>query len=236
MRAEDLIREIENQLPGATSPLSHLSAAVVAAGHLDALADQLVDHFVQRARAHGASWADIGGCLGVSKQAVQKKHSERYAEERAARRQQPPAYLTDFTGSARHCVELAEQEARRLGHRFVGTEHLVLGLVADRGPVGGFLAGRGAGLELARAQAERIVGRGAGAPAEELPLTARAYQTLALAGREADRLGDGEADPLHVLLGVIKEGKGVGAQILQTLAGDLADLRDSALAAMRPTG
>jgi ClpA/ClpB-like protein len=226
LQLADLVRDVQAHQPQATSPLTHLSSAVLAAGALNTLGDRLIDHFVQRARAAGCTWTDIGQCLGVSKQAAQKKHSERYAADRAAK-EEPPRF-DEFTPAARDCLEAAEAEARLLGHHYIGTEHVLLGLLADPGSTGRLLAEAGVGIEPARALAEQIVGRGAGAPAEPLPLTPRTYKTLELALREAERLAAPDPGPAHLLLGVLREGKGVGAQVLQALAGDPEGLREAA--------
>ncbi len=214
----DLVREIERQQPGATTPLPHLTAAVLAAEHLAEVGDGLVDHFVQQARAAGASWSDIGQCMGVSKQAAQ----QRFVAERETGE---PEYLEEFTTGVRRAVALAEDEARAAGHRYVGTEHLLLGLLRDAGPTARLLEERGVSLAVARERALAKVGRGEGAAAGRLPITPRARKVLELALREARHRGVAAPTPDDVLLGLVREGKGVAAQVLREVAGDLGAIR-----------
>ncbi|HET7387940.1 MAG TPA: Clp protease N-terminal domain-containing protein [Nocardioidaceae bacterium] len=220
MRLDALIDEVRAHRPTATSPLTHLTAAVLTAEQMSDLGDQLIDHFVQEARAAGASWTEIGACMGVSKQAVQKRHSPRYADSPG----DEPEYLREAGPRVRRCVEGAEQEARGLGHRYIGTEHLLLSLAVPGSGVSARLAEAGVGLEEARARAVAIVGRGAGSPPDRLPLTPRTHKTLDLALRAADSHHD-EAGAAHLLLALLEEGTGVGAQILAGLASDLPALR-----------
>ncbi|MGH3444813.1 MAG: Clp protease N-terminal domain-containing protein [Nocardioidaceae bacterium] len=222
MRLDDLIDEVRSHRPDTTSPLTHVAAAVLAAQRISDLGDDLVDHFVHQARVAGASWADIGACMGVSRQAVQKRHSPRYAAQRASRDE--PEYLDDAGPGLRRCLEVAEQEARLLGHRYIGTEHLLLSLLMPGCRVVGLLAEAGVGLDDARARTVGIVGRGKGSPAERLPLTPRSHKTLELAVRAADS-HEQQAEAVHLLLALLEEGTGVGAQILAALAGDLGGLR-----------
>jgi hypothetical protein len=212
----DLVREIEDQRAGASSPLSRVSAAVLTAEHLAAVGDDLVDHFVQEARRAGASWSDIGACLGVSKQAAQK----RFVPERADEPEGPAG----LEPQARQVVRRAEEEARAVGHRYIGTEHLLLGLLSVPGRTAALLAEAGVTLEGARQRALAKVGTGSGAPGDRLPITPRARKVLELAQREAHRAGVEAAGPDHVLLGLISEGRGVAAQVLAELTGDLPGL------------
>jgi ATP-dependent Clp protease ATP-binding subunit ClpA len=134
-----------------------------------------------------------------------------------------------FTALARHAVVLAQEEARRLQHNYIGTEHVLLGLL---GEPGGFafraLQGFGMSLEGAREEVTAIVGRGSGAPSGHIPFTPRAKKTLELALREALQLHHDYIGTEHILLGVIREGEGVGAQVMRQHA-DLLAIRMAVL-------
>ncbi|MGH3508620.1 MAG: Clp protease N-terminal domain-containing protein [Nocardioidaceae bacterium] len=224
----DLVREIEEGSPPAASPQTHLTAAVLAAERLAEVGDELVDHFVQSARRVGVSWAEIGGCLGVSKQAAQ----QRFVSERGNPGARRSGYLERFADGAVAAVDLAQDESVALGHSYIGTEHLLLGLLrVPDGVAARVLAAAGVHLDDARAEAERIVGRGKGSPDGMLPLTPRSKKTLETALKECRARSGAEPDTGDVLLGLLRDGKGVGPQILGRLAGDLTRLRAATLAA-----
>jgi ATP-dependent Clp protease ATP-binding subunit ClpA len=128
-----------------------------------------------------------------------------------------------FTSPARRVVVLAQEEARQLQHNYIGTEHLLLGLIAGEpnGLPARVLQGIGLTLEEARQEVVAIVGRGLATPSGHIPFTPRAKKTLELALREALQLHHNYIGPEHILLGVIREGKGVGAQVMRNHA-DLA--------------
>jgi hypothetical protein len=229
LTVQDLVQEIESSSEQAPSPLGHLTAAVVAAERLSDMGDALVDHFVRRAREEGFSWAEVGQCMGVTKQAAQK----RFVSERPDAHARQQDFLTEFAPSAAATVGLAGEEAVRLGHSYIGTEHLLLGLLRARdGVAARVLAAAGVDLESGRAEAERIVGRGKGGPlAGPVPLTPRSKKALPLALQECRHRGGTAPDTADVLIGLLREGKGVGAQILTRLAGDLTTLREQMVAA-----
>ena len=135
-----------------------------------------------------------------------------------------------FTSRARHVVVLAQEEARQLQHNYIGTEHILLGLLGE--PDG--LACRalerfGMSLDGARDEVKAIVGTGKSTPTGHIPFTPRAKKTLELALREALQLQCNYIGTEHVLLGVMREGDGVGAQILKQHAADLATVRATVL-------
>ena len=134
-----------------------------------------------------------------------------------------------FTNRARHVVVLAQEEARRLEHNYIGTEHVLLGLLGEPGGAA-YSALRRVGLSLdgAREEVTAEVGRGSGAPAGHIPFTPRAKKTLELALREAVQLRHTYIGTEHILLGVIREGDGVGARILRRHA-DLGAIRMAVL-------
>jgi ATP-dependent Clp protease ATP-binding subunit ClpA len=134
-----------------------------------------------------------------------------------------------FTNRARHVVVLAQEEARGLNHNYIGTEHILLGLLGEPEGVGGKALGRfGMTLEGTREEVRAIVGTGASAPSGHIPFTPRAKKTLELALREALQLHHNYIGTEHILLGVIREGDGVGAQVVRE-HGDLLAIRAAVL-------
>jgi prophage maintenance system killer protein len=128
-----------------------------------------------------------------------------------------------FTDRARRTVTFAQEEARGLGHNYLGTEHLLLGLLAERqGLAWRVLDQLGVSASGARGQIEAIIGRGSGTEAGPIPFTPRSKKVLELARREAKRLGHGYVGTEHLLLGLVREGEGVAAQVLATLGADRA--------------
>jgi ATP-dependent Clp protease ATP-binding subunit ClpA len=120
-----------------------------------------------------------------------------------------------FTGRARHVVVLAQEEARRLDHNYIGTEHLLLGLLGEPESIGGkVLADFGFTCDGGREEVERRIGRGKSAQVGHIPFTPRAKKTLELSLREALTLGHNYIGTEHILLGLIREGEGLACQIL----------------------
>jgi ATP-dependent Clp protease ATP-binding subunit ClpA len=133
-----------------------------------------------------------------------------------------------FTDRARRVVVLAQEEARRLNHNYIGTEHLLLGL-AHGGVAAKALESLGISLEAVRAQVEEIIGQGQSAPVGHIPFTPRAKKVLELSLREAIQLGHNYIGTEHLLLGLIREGEGVAAQVLLKLGGDLSRVRQQVI-------
>ncbi len=134
-----------------------------------------------------------------------------------------------FTGRARHAVVLAQEEARRLHHNYIGTEHILLGLLGEPDGVGArALEGFGLSLDGARREVAAIVSPGTAAPTGHIPFTPRAKKTLELALREALQLSHNYIGTEHILLGLMREGDGVAAQILRQ-HGDLLAIRTAVL-------
>ena len=137
-----------------------------------------------------------------------------------------------FGDRSRRVVVLAQEEARMLGHGHIGTEHLVLGLIHEESGIPAtVLAAAGVTLDAARVQVAEIAGSGGKAPPGPIPFTPRAKRVLELALREALELRQSYIRPEHMLLGLIRERNGAGAQVLERLAGPLPDLRWRVLAA-----
>jgi ATP-dependent Clp protease ATP-binding subunit ClpA len=138
-----------------------------------------------------------------------------------------------FTDRGRRVVMLAQEEARLLDHNYIGTEHLLLGLVREgEGVAAEALASFGISLEAVRQQVEEIIGRGQQPPSGHIPFTARAKQVLDLSAREADALGHSYVTTEHLLLGLLREGTGVGVQVLVRLGANLNAVQDQVLQLM----
>jgi ATP-dependent Clp protease ATP-binding subunit ClpA len=131
-----------------------------------------------------------------------------------------------FTDRARRVVVLAQEESRRLDHNFIGTEHILLGLIQEReGVAAQALGALGIRLEAVRARVEEIVGRGESTPSGHIPFTPRAKKVLELSLREALQFGHNYIGTEHLLLGLIREGEGVAATVLVGLGADLESVR-----------
>ena len=135
-----------------------------------------------------------------------------------------------FTEKAIKVIMLAQEEARRLGHNFVGTEQVLLGLIGEgTGVAAKTLKAMGLNLKDARAEVEKIIGRGSGFVAVEIPFTPRAKRVLELSWDEARQLGHNYIGTEHLLLGLIREGEGVAARVLENLGIDLNKVRSNVI-------
>jgi hypothetical protein len=215
---EELIRAVERE---ADAPLDRLDAAERRALELHRLADGLVEHFVECARAEGCSWTEIGATFGISKQAAQQRFAG--APPLAAM-----LWPAGFDDRAREAVGLAEREARALGHGHVGTEHLLLGLASQGdGPAARALDAFDVTADKIRQAIEAEVGLGPARSGDAaLRFRPRAKKALDLAQREARRLGHQPAGTGHLMLGVAGVHEGVGARILGRLGVTLERLRE----------
>jgi hypothetical protein len=207
---DELLAGIQREHRGADVGV-RLAAAVRVASELRAAGDELLDHCVQAARAQGRSWTEIGEALAITKQGAQ----QRFAAPAAA-----PAGLwpAGFSAAAQAVFARAVDEARALGHRYLGTEHLLLALCSAEET----LAGRSlARLSVARGEVERRVvgeiGRGEDPAGGSLGVTPRAKRALEAARREAKRGGRRCPEPEHVLLGLYSVRQGVAMDILAGL-------------------
>ena len=201
---DELITEVRNTAPSA-EPLALLETAALHAQRLGELSDAMLSHYVDQARRAGHSWAEIGGALGVTKQAVQK----RFTVERAE-----PAGWGRYTERAKRLVqEHAPAAAESLGHSWIGTEHLLLGFYAEPEALAPrVLVDFGLDREQVVAGIEARVdaawsGRG--------PLTPRAWAALASSTREAVMLGHNYVGTEHQLLALLSGVGGVAAEILE---------------------
>src|SRR5205809_1449265 len=135
-----------------------------------------------------------------------------------------------FTDRARRVVVLAQEEARMLSHNYIGTEHILLGLIHEgEGVAAKSLESLGISLEGVRSQVEEIIGQGQQAPSGHIPFTPRAKKVLELSLREALQLGHNYIGTEHILLGLIREGEGVAAQVLHKLGADLNRVRQQVI-------
>jgi ATP-dependent Clp protease ATP-binding subunit ClpA len=135
-----------------------------------------------------------------------------------------------FTDRARRVVVLAQEEARMLNHNYIGTEHILLGLLHEgEGVAASALQSLGISLEEVRSQVEEIIGQGQSEPTGHIPFTPRAKKVLELSLREALQLGHNYIGTEHILLGLIREGEGVGAQVLQKVGADLNRVRQQVI-------
>src|SRR5512135_382616 len=131
-----------------------------------------------------------------------------------------------FTDRARRVVVLAQEEARMLNHNYIGTEHILLGLIHEgEGVAAKALESLGISLAAARRQVEEIVGRGDAAPSGHIPFTPHAKHVLEFSLRESVQLGHNYISTEHILLGLTREEEGVGARVLPKLGADLDQVR-----------
>ena len=206
IRLEELIDLVDAGSPKA-DPLTRLADSVVVARDLDALADQLVDHYVGRAREAGASWADIGNCLGVTRQAAQQRF---VVPRRASRRKR---LFTKFNDRARAVVVGAQEHARVRGEDHIGTEHLLLAILDDADSLG---ARALMALEVTPSRLAEVLEPGSSGTKSEghMPFTADTKKVLELSLREAIRANAGFIGTEHLVLAVLRAGDSPGSVIL----------------------
>lgn len=146
--------------------------------------------------------------------------------QKTYRRSRTKAMFERFTEKAIKVVMLAQEEARRLGHNFVGTEQILLGLIGEgTGIAAKVLKSMGVNLKEARVEVEKIIGRGSGFVAVEIPFTPRAKRVLELSLEEARQLGHNYIGSEHLLLGLLREGEGVASRVLENLNADPSNIR-----------
>jgi hypothetical protein len=209
IRLDDLIEAIEKVH---SSPLDQLTDAVIAAEHLDDVADHLIGHFVNQARRSGASWTEIGRRMGVTKQAAQKRF---VGKEQTTL--DPAHEFSRFTPRARHTVMAAQEAARAAGSAEITPSHLALGLLSEPdGLAARAIIAQGVTLDGVReAVAATLPPAGDQEPPALIPFDAAAKETLELTFREALRLGHNYIGTEHLLLALLD---------LQAGQGPLADL------------
>jgi hypothetical protein len=196
-------------------------------------------HTIRRLNAAGGSLREIADELGLSHQRVHQIVDVSGGEARRPHPHFPPLFarrgrrkgggfgpFARFTPRARHAVVLAQEEAQRLRHSYVGTEHILLGLLREEeGVAGRVLAAIGVRAGDARAQIVRVVGEGESATAGQIPFTPRAKKVFELALREALGLGHDHIGTEHLLLGLALEDEGLAAGVLHQLGADVEKIR-----------
>jgi hypothetical protein len=201
---QDLIETVERDAPD-SDVLTLLGEASSVVAEIEEVGDALLGHFVDRCRRHGHSWSEISTALGVSKQAAHKRFAS------------PAPTLERFTPRARRTTDAASASARALGHNFVGTEHLLLGLFADPEA----LAARAlaeAGIDRAAVEAKVLEALPRAEALLDNPLyVPRASQALQNALREALGLGHNYIGTEHVLLALLRDGDAPAGRILAEL-------------------
>lgn len=221
---EDLYRLVEARAPGGGA-LARLRAALEAAEELHELGDELVDRFVREARGSGSSWREIGALLGVSKQAAQQRFT-------ALLTIPDGAWPERFSDAARRAVALGAEEARAVGHPFLGTEHVLLGLLAqEEGIAARALAAVGIGEAAVRDRLREVLGACEPRGEKSLSVMPRLKQALELARRQAEALDRDCADTEHLLLGLVGVKGALAGQLLADLGADPERVR-SQLASM----
>jgi hypothetical protein len=209
IRLGDLIEAIEKVH---SSPLDQLTDAVIAAEHLGEVADHLIGHFVDQARRSGASWTEIGRCMGVTKQAAQK----RFVGKEPAAPADASHGFSRFTPRARNVVMAAQEAARAAGSAEIAPAHLVLGLLSEPyGLAAQAITAQKVELDRVReAVAATLPPAGSQPPPALIPYSAEAKEALELTLQEALRLGHNYIGTEHILLAVLEMEAGHG-----TLAG-----------------
>lgn len=203
----ELIADVERTVP-ADEPVRRVTEAQNRAHRLTDTGEQLIGHFVAQAKAAGAPWAAIGEALGVSRQAAQQSTRQVYA---------------GYTLRARHAVVLAQEAARAHRHDFIGTEHLMAGVLGEPDGVGAKLIVAHSGTTEAAVAALRAAmpPDGDTAPSAKPPFTPRAKAALEQASRASADLGHAFVGTEHLLLGLLRV-DGVAQQALTELGIDLA--------------
>ncbi|MFJ4834380.1 Clp protease N-terminal domain-containing protein [Streptomyces sp. NPDC088747] len=210
----DLIARLDEELPAADE-LARISEARLRAQTLSDLGDQLIDHYVSKAKQTGASWTEIGDAIGVSKQAAQQRHA--------------PGPFERYTNLNRHSIVLAQEAARTYRHDSIGTEHLLLGLLGEP-------QGLAYELLLAKSESERRVRdaiEAAMPPAGEkalrghIPFRPESKEAIEQARGAAAGLGHDWVGTEHTLLGLIRAGDSPAARILRDLGFTWDELRET---------
>lgn len=204
VRLDDLI-DVIKQVHSA--PLDQLTDAVLAAESLDEIADHLIGHFVDQARRSGASWTEIGKCMGVTKQAAQKRFVPKVPDFEQAL--DPNAGFGRFTPRARNVVVAAQNKAHAAGNNEITQDHLLLALFDDpEGLAAKLLSGQGVDADKA-AKAVTLPQKADHVPAL-IPFNGEAKKALELTFRQALRLGHNYIGTEHILLALLEAEDGNG--------------------------
>ncbi|MDH6605266.1 hypothetical protein M2164_000901 [Streptomyces sp. SAI-208] len=217
----DLIARLDEELPDA-DVLARISEARLRAQTLSDLGDQLIDHYVSKAKRNGASWTEIGDAIGVSKQAAQQRHA--------------PGPFERFTRLNRHGIVLAQEAARTHKHDFIGTEHMLLGLLGE--PQGlayeVLVAKAGPEQRIRDAIEEAMPPAGEKALRGHIAFRPESKEAIEQARLASTELGHDWVGTEHTLLGLIRVEESPAAQILHTLGFTADELHESVRTAVRP--
>ncbi len=230
MTLDDLITKTRDEAAGA-GPLDLLASAAQQQQFLSDIGDELLDHFVQEARASGFTWSQIGTTLGVSKQAAQQRHTVGQGllgKLRAAAAGIAGGAFTRFDTAGRQSVVLAQSEARRLQHPKIDTEHLLLGVIGVPDGRGAHLLTE-AGLDLGdlRAEIEAAAPPGPGPVTRHLSFSPAAKKAIELGLRHALNLSHEHIGTEHLLLGLLTDRAGIGGAVLAQHDITLKSIRDA---------
>ena len=233
MNLNELVAAVEES--GDDDPLARVAAAAAVKEQIEALGDELLDHFVKDAREAGCSWTQIGDALGVTRQAAQQRHGGLLGRLVAGLKE---SKFRRFTPRARAAVIAAQSAARDRRHASIDTEHLLLGLF-DATAQGNVAVQVLARFDVDGAVVEGLVDervpRGTEFVRGHIPFTPRAKKVLELTLREALRLGHNYIGCEHILLALRREKQGVAAQILAGRGIESAQL-DAAVREILTTG
>ncbi|MGW4286866.1 Clp protease N-terminal domain-containing protein [Streptomyces sp. NPDC004673] len=213
----DLIARLDEELPEA-GDLAHISEARLRAQTLSDLGDQLIDHYVSKAKRSGASWTEIGDAIGVSKQAAQQRHA--------------PGPFERFTETSRHGIVLAQEAARTHKHESIGTAHLLLGLLGESQGLAYEVLMAQAGTEqrVRDAVAEVLPPAGAKAPRGHIAFAEESKEAIEQARNASAELGHDRVGTEHMLLGLIRVEGSPAAGILRDLGFTPDELREAVAA------
>jgi hypothetical protein len=203
---DDLIHAVSS---AHEAPLDQLSGAVLLAESLGEIADHLVGHFVDQARRSGASWSEIGGSMGVTKQAAQKRFVPKGQDARGDL--DASQGFSRFDDEARTAVVAAQEQARTAGSETISVGHLLLGLLADPdSAAAAAVTACGVELDVVRRTATATLPAASGQVPDLIPFDAHARKALELTFREALRRGDSSIGSAHLLLAVLEVEDGTG--------------------------
>jgi hypothetical protein len=207
---QQLIDAIDTDLPDADE-LAKVGEAQQRAHSLSDIGDQLIDHFVGRARADGTPWSKIGEALGVTKQAAQQRWV-------------PPVFQ-GYTDRARHVVVRALEHARRMRRGYVGSEHLLLGLLDEpEGAAAQVLARLAGSVDAMREAVLDAAPVGDANPPSKIPFTPHGKEVLGQAQAASTRMGHNYVGTEHLLLGIAKVDDSTGARVLRQLGAGYDEL------------
>jgi Clp amino terminal domain, pathogenicity island component len=215
LNLQDLIQQIETDL-AESDELAKVTEARQRANLLASAGDQLIDHFVDRARKSGASWSQIGGALGVTKQAAQQRWT--------------PAVFSQFTARARQAVVNAQEKARSLRHAEIQPEHVILGLLSvQRGAAAEVMVKLAGSAQVIEDRITASLPPGTEPSPPHIPFTPESKEALKQALDQALELGHNYIGTEHLLLGLLQVPEGRGARLLTDLGIDYQAARAEVL-------